>query len=249
MRQLATPFIVMLLAGLIAGCNRSPEVRLYEGPPKPATEVTIVRVPVELEVLSINGRRIDGLSTLFSAGYKDLHLEPGRYEVLAYYKDLWELDADAHDVIKSDPAIFVVEGEAGDFFRLAYDEPETVEDARELAKEFSGWTENMNSGDKTPTQQSNMAISRGLFSTVSGIAGAGPAVEQKQSASQPENSGNTVAPQEKAAPAPAAATAEPSSAEGETETQGEYLDMLKAYWSQATPEERRAFLRWMSEQK
>ena len=55
----------------------------------------------------------------------------GRYEIVAFYKRLWDLDPDNHEVMKSDPAKFLVDGQGGEFYRLGFERPENAEeDAR-----------------------------------------------------------------------------------------------------------------------
>lgn len=246
-------FIVLTLlftSLLLGACSRSPVVRLYDGPKKPETKLAVVRVPVELEVLSINGRRVENLNTLFSVGYKDLHLEPGRYRIIAYYKDLWEMNADAHDVIKSDPAVFVVDGEAGHFYKLGFDEPQTIEQARELERQFSGYVLDAATGEKTPTRPSGIAFRGGILGGLADMAGtpATTAADAESGGDQGGERDQVIAP----APVPGSDSGKPApetaAAGKESGTDSGYLDMLKATWSQATPEERRRFLRWVSEQ-
>lgn len=242
---------------LIGACSRSPVVKLYEGPQKPESDLAIVRVPVELEVLSINGRRVEGVNSLFSVGYKDLHLEPGKYHILAFYKDLWDIDADTHDVIKSDPALFPLQAEAGHHYRLGFDEPQSIEQARELEKQFSGHILDVTTGEKTASRPSGVAFRSGLLGSIGDIAGVDTTTAA--AADSQTDGGQAVAPmpaeQEEDATTGETGTANPAPAvtgQANTEASGAdsgYLDMLKAYWSQATPEERRNFLRWVSEQK
>jgi hypothetical protein len=250
-------FVLILgSALLLAACARSPVVQLYDGAQKPDAQVLTVRVPSDLEVFTINGQEIDGVNTFFSSGYKDLKLTPGRYEIVAFYKRLWDLDPDNHEVMKSDPAKFMVDGQGGEFYRLGFERPENAEEARELADDFSGWVENMQTGEKTPSEDSGLVLNRGLLSPITGTD-----VESAASASVvPQGGGGTdqpvrprarkattVAPEseqpEASAPAPAAAPA-PA---GQSAQGASYLDTLKAQWNQATPEERRQFLQWLSQ--
>ncbi|MBA3979062.1 MAG: DUF2057 domain-containing protein [Alcanivorax sp.] len=221
MRHWLRSATLILLALLLAACERSPVVRLYDGPQRPDSEVAVVRVPETLEILNINGQRPAGVNTLFSSGYKDLHLAPGEYQIVAFYKEIWEPDTtSSHVVVRSEPVVFDVEGRPGSFFRLGYDAPETLPAARELARNFSGWSEHIASGERRPTRPSGMTRP-GL---IGGLA---------SGATQPEA---------QAIP-PAQTTPAPATANEDVET----LDMLKAWWSQASAEERRAFLRWVAE--
>lgn len=203
---------------LLTACTGSPVIRLYDGPEKPDSEVTRVRVPETLEILNINGQRPAGVNTLFSSGHKDLHLVPGDYQIVAFYKEIWEPAAtSSHVVVRSEPVVFDVAGTPGSLFQLGYDAPDTLPGARELANHFSGWSENVASGERQPTRPSGMSRP-GL---ISGLT--------------TEATAETVAPGAE-------------TAAGSPEVDGvASLDMLKAWWSQASAEERSAFLRWVAE--
>ena len=242
-------FVLILgSALLLSACARNPVVQLYEGAQKPDAQVLTVRVPSDLEVFTINGREIDGVNTFFSNGYKDLKLTPGRYEIIAFYKRLWDLDPDNHEVMKSDPAKFVVDGKRGEFYRLDFKRPENPDEARELADNFSGWVENVQTGEKTPSEDSGLVLNRGLLAPLTGsdvetaapatIAPQGGGTQQPVRASA--RKATTVAPESEQPQAAAPAAAPAAQGAG-------YLDTLKAQWNQATPEERRQFLQWLSQ--
>ncbi len=228
--------LIAAAAFLLTACSRSPVVQLYEGAKQPDSQVLTIRVPSDLEVFTINGSEVDGVNTFFNTDHKDLKVTPGRYEILAYYKRLWDLDADSHEVMKSDPALFVVDGKAGEFYRLDFERPQNVTQARALEEDFSGWVENMNSGEKTPSQASGLVLNRGFLAPITGAE-----VETKGA--------NAVQPKaaEAVTPAPAAPKAGSSESGASASGQASYLDTLKAQWNQATQEERRQFLQWISQ--
>jgi len=231
--------LIAAAAFLLTACSRSPVVQLYEGAKQPDSQVLTIRVPSDLEVFTINGSEVDGVNTFFNTDHKDLKVTPGRYEILAYYKRLWDLDADNHEVMKSDPALFVVDGEAGEFYRLDFERPQNVTQARALEDDFSGWVENMNSGEKTPSQASGLVLNRGFLAPITGTE-----VEtQGASAVQPK-AAEAVTP---APAAPKAGGANGSEGGASSSGQASYLDTLKAQWNQATQEERRQFLQWISQ--
>lgn len=249
MRNIAL-LLPLLLILVLSACAQNPVRKLYEGEERPQSEIAVVRVPIELEIMRINGERIEGLNTLFSPQHKDLHLLPGEYRILAYYKDLWELSGDGHDVIKTDPALFVVNAKAGQTYDLGFEEPQNLEEARQLEKKFSGHVLNTDTGKKTPTRASGLAFQSGIAGSLGAITGVG-AVEQTGNTGN--QSSSTVAPLKKAESdnqqdnAPGSAN-DPQGKSSQADSEQNYLNMLKAYWSQATKEERRAFLEWISTQ-
>ncbi|MCH8541926.1 MAG: DUF2057 domain-containing protein [Alcanivorax sp.] len=220
MHSTTFPLSVLLAALLtLTACASSPVVQLYDGPERAESDITRVRVPETLEILNINGQRPAGVNTLFSSGYKDLHLAPGEYQIVAFYKEIWEPDTtSSHVVVRSEPVVFDIAGQPGSFFRLGYDTPSNLPDARELARNFSGWSEHVASSERRPTRPSGMTRPGLIGGLTTGAT---------------EPTAETVAP---------AASSSSSQADDV-----ESLDMLKAWWSQASAEERRAFLRWVAE--
>lgn len=241
--MLSLRLIPIILAALIlSACARTPVVQLYDGPAQSDSKVLTVRIPSELEVFTINGKEVEGANTFFATDHKDLKLTPGRHEILAYYKELWDLDADNHEIVKSNPANFVVDGKAGELWTLGYPEPKDVDDARAMQDSFSGWAENTRTGEKVAAEESGLILKRGFLAPVTG--------EEMTTAAA-----DSIAPQ--AAATGAAAGAAAASGESASTTvaptatpsapAGSYLDTLKAQWNQATPEERREFLQWISQ--
>src|SRR5690606_33814855 len=87
-----------------AACTSAP-IQLHDAD---AAGVAVISLPEQLEVASINGLEVEGASGLLKKGDTTLEVAPGRYEVLAFYRELWER-GDQHDVLRSDPALFVIE--------------------------------------------------------------------------------------------------------------------------------------------
>ncbi len=232
--MLSLRFIPVVLCALfLSACARSPVVQLYDGPTKSDSQVLTVRVPSEIEVFTINGKEVDGVNTFFATDFKELKFTPGRYEILAYYKELWQLDADNHEIVKSNPANFIVDGKAGEKWQLGYEKPQDVEEARALEDTFSGWALNTASGEKVAAKESGLILKRGFLAPITG--------EEVSSAAA-----DSVAPQQTATPAPAPSTPAPAT-QATPAPAGSYLDTLKAQWKQATPQERREFLQWIAE--
>lgn len=215
-----------LFALLLSACAKNPVVQLYDGPAQSDAKIVTVRIPSQLDVFTINGKEVEGVNTFFAADFKDVKLTPGRYEILAFYKELWQLDADNHEIVKTNPANFIVDGKPGELWVLGYEQPKDVDAARAMQDSFSGWSENVASGEKVAAQQSQLILKRGFLAPVTGEELATPA-------------STTIAPQ--AATTTAAESAAPAAAAAS------YLDTLKAQWNQATPEERREFLQWISQ--
>lgn len=213
----------LLILVALAGCQSNQQVKLYDGPARTASELVTVDVPDTLELVSINGQQPDSLGKRLIGREQQLQLLPGSYRIEAFYKDVWTpTGASIHEVLRSAPVVFTVNGQAGDRFALEYTLPENHSDASALAKDFQGWSRNLASGERQPS----LAVTQSV-----GVAPAKP---------------QGIAPLAGTASAPTAAPTT-ATAPAATPDQAAYLDLLKAYWSQASEQERREFLRWIAQ--
>lgn len=226
----ATAAILAMTLVLLSACSTNPEVQLYEGHKRSKAEIITVRAPVELEILSINDRRIEGASTMFAFGSRDLQLLPGEYRIVAFYKNLFDISPDQHQIVKSDPSIFTVNGNPGDVFLLNFEKPQNLKTAKAMAKDFTGWTENLSSGAKVASKPSGFILSSGFI----GLTGAAASTQQEAVSS--------------VAPADSSADTEANAA-SQKPTTGSLgaLQSLQENWNAASAEQRREFLLWMSQ--
>jgi len=275
---------LLLMLPLLTACTGT-GLKLYDGPERPPSALAIVEVPTALEVLRINDVETPQANGMFRHGADALDLEPGHYDMLVFYRQVWQT-GDDHDVLRSDPAMFSFDAAAGHRYRLAYTEPATRDDAQRLTDSFAGWIVDLDSGAQQASIPSGLRFDDGLADLPS-TAGALVAVRPGERADRAP----VVAPRAPAAPmatapspgtAPTAAPkAAPTTAPGAAGTQIEaaataqsaptavaeapaapvaatasasplapesdetpWLDTMKSWWQQATPAERRAFLRW-----
>lgn len=224
--------LALLAFALLAGCAHPP-LKLYEGPDRPATELATLTVPEEVEVISVNGKDVEGARGLMRKGDAVLQLAPGRYEVLAFYREIWQT-GDAHDTLKSDPALFDVDAAAGGQYRIGYDAPRTYEEAQRLAARFSGWVEDRATGTRTPSRDSGLAFRKGLAGTLGSS-------EALVGAPSRAGGGQGIAPLPPA-------TATPGTLPTSTSlppVPPDALQAMKDWWAHATPQERQAFRQWI----
>lgn len=216
--RLATLATAALCAACVSG-----SLRLYEGAPRPAAEVATIGVPEALEVTAVNGREIRGASGLMRGGDLQMEVAPGRYELLVFYREIWERGGE-HDTLKSDPVLFAFDAQAGHRYRLDYVRPQRYEDARDLSRQFKAWVEDTASGQRVESRPSGLEFRTGLVAELTGddrlVQAAGASADAQ-----------AVAPM--AAPRP---------------QDGDWLLVMKGWWAQASATERREFLRWIGEQ-
>lgn len=199
-----------------------------------AANPATLSLPDQIEIATINGVETRSFKRLLG-GDQQLELAPGRYEILAYYHEIWP-QGDGHDTLMSDPALFVLDAESGHRYTIGYPQPERYESARKLAADFQGWLLDTGTDQRTPSQASGLRFRRGLTGRDRTLVADTP-----------------VTPQPKIAPLPAARTSTPPAAPVTAPTAAsagtEWLPMMQAWWAQATAEERRAFLAWVATQR
>ncbi len=245
MNTRAAMLMVLLLC---AGCA-SPQLRLYEGATRAPAEVAVITLPEQLEVASINGREVLGARGMSRTGEKQLEVLPGRYEALVYYRELWQ-DGDTSEVVRSkNVALFVIDAQAGHRYHIDYEHPAHRADATKLAADFHGWVEDGNSGTRQPSQGSGLAFRGGLVAQVTGDETLVPvAPVQRNTQVQPvaplATRESAQAKKQPAVPAAAPAPTPTQAPPSATASDRDWLATMKAWWQQATPDERRAFLRW-----
>lgn len=255
-RQTGSIACIFLLA-LGAGCTSGP-VKLYGDQASPDAAIALITLPEALEVATINGAEIEGASGMLSKGEKTLEVVPGRYEILVYYREVWDR-GDNHDVLRSDPALFVIDAAANQRYRIDYTNPGNASEARALAKDFHGWVEDMGTGERVASQASGLEFRKGLIPAVTfddtlvrsaGDSGGMQTVQPLASAAPAVGAAGPDVPVGAAAIPPAAmpaAASPPASSAAPPEK--DWLALMKGWWNEADADERRAFLRWLGEQR
>ena len=247
----------IFLLSLCAGCTSTP-VRLYGEQERPETGIAVIVVPEALEVARINGAEVTGVGGMLSKGDKTLEVIPGRYELLVFYRELWER-GDQHDVLRSDPALFVVDAVGGGRYRLNYAPPGNLAEARALAEGFEGWVEDLDTGERTASRDSELEFRKGLIPAVtfddtlvrSASESSGTQLVQPLPAAAANAAADTAASSVSvpaaAIPLAASPATEAGSASSAVPAEKDWLALMKGWWNQASPEERREFLRWLGE--
>lgn len=238
-------WVASVVAAVTFSACAPSSIRLHEGADAGVQEARIT-LPEQLEVLSVNGAEVKGAKGLFTKGDKTLAVAPGRYELLVYYREVWEL-GNEHDVLRSDPSLFVVDARPSGRYRIEYAHPERYEEAQRLAKAFSGWVVDAGNGARTPSQDSKLSFREGWVAALTGddsLVGTstrndGSQVVEPLAATSTGSGSVAASSGSAAAPAPSAASAQ---------ADAQWLPMMKAWWAQASIDERREFLRWVGEQ-
>ncbi len=164
---------VIAVAGLLAACAQQPKVQLYSGAPQPQSEVLTVVVPSELEIRSINGQPYSAPNASFGLEDKQLLLQPGAYQVQAFYKNGFDIAGGmSHEVVRGRTAIFNIDGKAGELWRLEFNRPDNLAEAKKFEDEFPAWAVNTRTGEREQAQAGNRNVS--AFSVMMGSSEVAP---------------------------------------------------------------------------
>lgn len=228
---------VIAITCLLSACAQQSQVQLYPGSPLSDAQVLTVVVPNELEVQSINGRQIPSANWSFGNADKRLELQPGVYQINAFYKNGFDIDGGiSHEVVRGRTGVFTIDGQAGELWQLDFNRPENLQQAKAFETEFVAWAVNTRTGER----RSAVAGQRN-DSLINNLIGGGT---------------DSVAAQTTVAPlgaAPAAAQAVP--AQGVTPLPGTAaaatlphndatLSTLQQMWQLLGEDSRAAFLEW-----
>ncbi|UAW99783.1 DUF2057 family protein [Halopseudomonas nanhaiensis] len=224
--------VLLALACLLPACAQQSQVQLYPGAELPESRELIVEVPSGLEIIDVNGQEVPAANSMFNGDKRVLKLEPGTYRIHAFFKNVYDIGGGiSTEVVRTRSAIFSVDGRAGETWRLGYRAPENLEQARELRESFSGWSENLATGERTETQPGGK-----LQSSLSQLMGSGPATPTAAEAVAPLESTRAPVAAGVAPPAPTAAASLPHN--------DATLATLQQLWRLLTPESKAAFLEW-----
>lgn len=149
--------LISLVTVLLSACSSMAEHHLYEGKERPQEQLLMVEIPHLLEVMTVNNKALaNSGGKLLGSSDQVLYVLPGRYEINAFYKQFWDNTIESHTVVRSQPVTFIVEGKAGETVQLDFERPQYQADAEKLAKDFSGWSINLSTQTKIPTQATQM---------------------------------------------------------------------------------------------
>ncbi|TBU98590.1 DUF2057 family protein [Stutzerimonas kirkiae] len=228
---------IFAMAGLLAACAQQVPVKLYSGNELPPAQVVRVELPQTLEVLNINGQPAPAANRMLGNGNRELHLQPGEYRINTYYKNGFDIDGGlSHEVVRSKSTTFHVKGQAGDLWKLEFDEPENLAQARELKNRFIGWASNTRTGERVPSEAGAAQVS--LLTQLLGAGGGMPIADDA-----------AVAPLEELRPAPRVApTASSAEVASRTLPHDEaVLTTLQQIWLLLGEDSRKTFLEWASQ--
>ncbi|WP_185266013.1 DUF2057 family protein [Halopseudomonas xiamenensis] len=230
---------VLAVACLLSACAQQSHVQLYPGSPLPGAQVLTVVVPNELEVQSINGQQIAAANWTFGTGEKRLDLQPGAYQINAFYKNGFDIDGGmSHEVVRGRTGVFSIDGQAGELWKLQFNQPQSLQQAKVFESEFNAWAVNTRTGERHAA-----AVGQRNNSLINNLLGTAEPTDQ-QSSVAPLDSATASTPVA-IAPAQGAIAPLPTTVASETLPHNDAtLTTLQQMWQLLSPQSRAAFLEW-----
>lgn len=116
---------------LLAGCSTQPPQQTWEGPARPAGEVALLEVPEQVQVMAIDGREPP---PSFLRSQSTLALLPGEHVFSLRYVQLFQVNSEEHEVVRSRQAALRFSAVAGGRYRLEVPAQRDLDGARRFAK-------------------------------------------------------------------------------------------------------------------
>jgi len=122
-----------LVFSLLMACSTQQAVRLYEGPALgESLEATLV-LPVEFNLLSLDGREVSSFTQGFRNKNINIQLPAGPHTLVIQYEDVWEVDDENHERITSGNLIIEANMEPQKTYELSYPSLTTLEEAQDFS--------------------------------------------------------------------------------------------------------------------
>jgi len=135
-----------------AGCSYRRTYKDYEGDSVPKGDVARVILPRYMELTSVDGESTGKwLQKIFVSGVeKELELLPGVHTISVVYLEIWPINDNDNEKLRSDPLALTFTAEAGKKYRVAGNEPEDLESARRYEANFKAWIVDVATGKQVP---------------------------------------------------------------------------------------------------
>lgn len=179
-----------------------------------------IEIPEVFNLKYLNGERYQ--RPFFSSGDISLELQPGRQQLIIEYEAVWELNADDHDRVVSEPMSVTFTAAAGRHYLLRYPEPGSVKEATAYARQPVVTIIDSDTNQAVPSEQAYQLEKQAFLQRF-----VKPMPAAQSDAKEVAQSGKEVMP--------AAVSTQQNS--------GRALEMLHYWWQQAGDSQRREFLR------
>ncbi len=98
----------LCITSLIVGCSTSNTQRLYEGPALGEDLEATLILPIEFDLVSLDGQKVSSSVQRFRNSSLHVQLPAGPHILILVYNDIWQIDDDNHDSLSTGKLVFDV---------------------------------------------------------------------------------------------------------------------------------------------
>lgn len=156
--------VVALAVMSLMACSTQGPVKTYEGPVRAISDVALISVPEQVEVMSIDGREPP---SSFLKSNVELSLLPGEHVFSLRYVELFQITADEHDVVRSKLAALRFTAKPGATYKLGIPKQAGHDAAIKFAREPVFTLLDNQNGDVTESSPIKSYAEASLVDTIS----------------------------------------------------------------------------------
>ncbi|MFT5592260.1 MAG: hypothetical protein ACI8SR_000619 [Oceanicoccus sp.] len=125
------PFFLFIVI-LIQGCSAAQHVKLYEGPVIGQDKEVQLILPLNFELISLDTQPVARFTQTFRNHDLTIKLTPGEHTLVLRYNDVWQLDADNHETLRTGQITFTDKFTSGEIFRIQTPPIDTINQAKQF---------------------------------------------------------------------------------------------------------------------
>jgi uncharacterized protein YccT (UPF0319 family) len=157
--------VAMVTAMSLAGCaSQQGPVKVYEGAVRSPAETVQVTAPEQIEIMSIDGREPP---PSFLKSHVTLALLPGEHVFSLRYVELFQINSDDHEILRSKQAALRFTAAAGSSYRLEIPRQANLDAARKFSKDPQFKLVNVKDGSATDSAPIKSYAEASLIDTIS----------------------------------------------------------------------------------
>jgi len=137
-------FAVLISIGIIfslLSCMKRQPVRFYDESRIAPSEAARISIPRDIEVESVDGRRVKSVADYILSTIEEIHVAPGEHEIVVHYSYIWTYDKRKSEKIKSKNISLKFNARRGGLYKLTHPEFADMTEAMKFAENPDIWIE------------------------------------------------------------------------------------------------------------
>ncbi len=157
-------FAVLISIGILfslSSCMKRAPIKIYDESRVSPAEVARISVPPDIEVESVDGRRVGSLADYVLSTIEEIHVAPGEHEIVVRYSIYWAYDEiKKHEEIKSKNITLKFNAKRGGLYRLTHPELDDMDEAKKFAENPNIWIAKV--GKYSDNEDEDIRVSRSV---------------------------------------------------------------------------------------